>query len=115
MANLKDDDIKGSLAWAEEKLRRSNVDWHALLPEDVADRQVEWERQKTALAMRVAGITYREIGEKFGIGTQRARLFVARAAWRTPLASPVEAYLARLQSEAFENAEGLSASMACVG
>lgn len=84
--------------WPEHKLRRTRADWTKVVPQDVAVRQVAFEKSETALAMREAGMTLKQIGEKFGVSVERARQIVARAErrrmyGRTPV-SPISAYLA---------------------
>ena len=60
--------------WPMEKQRRSRVDWHAFLPERWATQQIAWERHRTACALRKMGLTYKEIGARFGCGAHNARL-----------------------------------------
>ncbi|HTH11971.1 MAG TPA: hypothetical protein VMA55_20565 [Acidovorax sp.] len=88
--------------WADEKLRRSNVDWSSLLPLSVAEQQAEWERQRTALAMRAAGLTIHEVGEKFGVGIEKTRILLGQAERRSSRPSPIDAYFMQSESEVFE-------------
>jgi hypothetical protein len=77
------------------RARRSRIDWSELIDNPVTvERQVRWERQTTALAMRKAGLTYREIGERMGMTGSNARILVWRAESRKPGAvSPAEAFM----------------------
>ncbi len=60
--------------------RRSRIEWADLIDDrDVVIRQAGWERNATALAMRAAGMTFRQIGEYMGVTTARARQRVAKA------------------------------------
>ena len=63
-----------------EKERRSRVDWAAMLgDEGLAFRQRAWERKMTALRMREVGMTFREVGERLGVGPARAAQLVTQA------------------------------------
>jgi hypothetical protein len=79
----------------EPRCRRSRIDWSELIDNPVTvERQIQWERHTTALAMRAAGLTYREIGERMGISRTRAAQMVDRASRRKPNAvSPGEAFM----------------------
>lgn len=79
----------------EHRTRRSRIDWSELLDNPVTvERQVQWERQTTALAMRQAGLTFRAIGARMGLSGSGAQQLVWRAECRKPGAvSPAEAYM----------------------
>lgn len=81
----------------EIRSRRSRIDWSELLDNPVTvERQVQWERQTTALAMRQAGLTYRAIGARMGLSGDGAQRLVHRAGRcrRKPGAvSPAEAFM----------------------
>ena len=53
------------------------IDWHNLMPPLDAKAQTSWERRRMAARMRQAGLTFVEIGTKFGVGPERARQIVA--------------------------------------
>ena len=56
------------------------TDWYELLPHYLAKWQYGYERQMAAWRMRhVAGMTFPDIGDRFGVGQQRARQMVLRA------------------------------------
>lgn len=80
--------------WPDHKLRRSRVDWYAIMPSHLAARQVAWERAETAHHMRTCGFQLSQIADAFGVSTTRARAVVARAdRWRvTKRRSPAETW-----------------------
>lgn len=49
------------------------MDWHAVLPEDVATRQRQWERRQAMIRMRALGFTYEAVGRRFGVIRERVR------------------------------------------
>jgi len=62
------------------RTRRSRTDWEALTGDDyLARSQVAWERSQTALAMRRAGLSSKEMGHRFGVSVTRVRQIVAKA------------------------------------
>ena len=83
--------IKNRLGLVKE--RRSRIDWSNLIDNDLlVDRQVMWERNHTVIAMREAGLKFREIGERMGVTGGRAQQMYNKAR-RTKGPSPVENYL----------------------
>jgi hypothetical protein len=71
-------------------------DWHEIgVPFAVAKRQIAWDRRQTALRMRDAGMTLREIGNRCGgVGPERARQMVWRARRRDKYgACPVTSWM----------------------
>jgi hypothetical protein len=88
-----------------ERSRRSRIDWSELIDNPVTvQRQIQWERRMTALAMRKAGLTYKAIGERMGITRSRARQVVWKAS-RTWInqESPAEAFMnAELHKEVLD-------------
>lgn len=58
-------------AWPQNKQRRSNIDWHSLVPKSIADKQCKYERGATIALMRAQGMSYTEIGRKFGVSGSR--------------------------------------------
>ena len=89
----------------ETHSRRSRIDWSELLDNPVTvQRQIQWERRTTALAMHKAGLTYREIGERMGVSRTRAAQMVWRASrpWKNQV-SPAEAFMnAELHKEVMD-------------
>ena len=79
--------------WSNEKQRRSRVDWFAILPDDVAEMQMAWERRQTALAMHNSGLKQKEIAELFGVTGSRVSQFVIKA--RSGRVPPVEKFFNR--------------------
>lgn len=49
------------------------MDWHDVLPRFVAINQKGFERAHAAVRARRAGLTFREIGLRLGVTTERAR------------------------------------------
>jgi len=81
-----------------ERQRRSRVDWAELTNDSVvATMQVAWERGATLLAMRAAGLTYRDIGERLNISASRASQIAEKAQHdrRHGRRSPVEVWMSR--------------------
>ena len=77
------------IARREYRARRSRIDWSELIDNPVtAERQVQWERQSTALAMHKAGLTYRAIGERMGLTKSGVHILVRHARRRKPGAAP---------------------------
>jgi hypothetical protein len=78
-----------------DRARRSRIDWSELLDNPTTvKRQIQWERQTTALAMRKAGLTYRAIGERMGLSGSATKVLVWHAERRKPGAvSPAEAFM----------------------
>lgn len=66
--------------------------WHDILPRTVADRQIAWERARNVRRMRECGMTFVEIGDRAGIGRERARQIYVKGSRGRP--APVEMYLA---------------------
>lgn len=72
--------------------------WRNVLPDPVAKAQETWDRQRAALRMRDLGMTYREIGARFGVTHESARHLALSAdrrrkdGWR----SPIERYFAEV-------------------
>jgi hypothetical protein len=80
-----------------QKQRRSNIDWSEHLPPRLAIEQNAYERCMTALAMRQAGLMFKEIAEAFGISSPRAQQIVhkgERLLAQRPRRSPAERYFA---------------------
>jgi hypothetical protein len=78
-----------------ERSRRSRIDWSELIDNPMTvQRQIQWERRMTTLAMRKAGLTYKVIGERMGITSSRARQLVWSASrpWKNQ-ESPAEAFM----------------------
>lgn len=70
----------GITIWPMEKQRRSNVDWEAILPSHVATLQIAFERRATVRAMHATGMTFADIGIRFGLTGQS----ISRLAHTTP-------------------------------
>lgn len=50
------------------------MNWHDILPPDVADKQVDFELDRTAYRMRtLANLTFKQVGEKMGETAHLAR------------------------------------------
>ena len=79
----------------EHRSRRSRIDWSELIDNPVTvKRQIQWERQTTALAMRKTGLTYCAIGKRMGLSGSAVHILVRHARRRKPDAvSPAEAYM----------------------
>jgi hypothetical protein len=73
--------MESAEVWSMEKQRRSSIDWHSLVPKDVARAQIAYERRETVYAMRQAGFTLATIGKLFGLSTERVRHFAVHAEW----------------------------------
>ena len=86
----------------DPKVRRSRVDWFDLVPADVANRQMAWERRRTVMALHDAGLLDREIALRFGVSCHR--IFQLRHRLERDGRSPVETYLSA-SSECRETAE----------
>jgi hypothetical protein len=84
--------LRKANAWSAERQRGSRVNWFSLVPDDVAEAQVSWERLRNAHRMRVSGLKFREIGAAFGVSVTYASQMVARAERRSKWLSPVESY-----------------------
>ena len=79
---------------ASPRQRMSRVDWDGLLGDDqVAMRQMAWERGRTALAMHRAGMTYVEIGRRLNVTPTRATQIVNMGGYREGHLSPVERWM----------------------
>lgn len=83
--------------------------WADVLPFDVARAQHGYERRRAAVHMRELGMTYREVGEKLGVGKERAREMVGKQIkeYGTGKRSPIELYLDRGRRERIASAEWL--------
>ena len=81
-----------------ERSRRSRIDWFELIDNPVTvQRQIQWERRATALAMHKAGLSYSEIGKRLGVTRSRAAQVVFKAEQerkhRKNQVSPAEAFM----------------------
>lgn len=99
--------------WPEEKLRRSSVDWHALAPAAIAGQQIKYEKAKTLIAMRDAGVPSNTIAGRLGRAeTSLALEFKYAEQMLRRVDAPVEAYI---ESSSKENAHAFRvAHAACV-
>ena len=90
--------------WADEKLRRSNVDWYALIPYNVATAQIAYEKRMTVKSMLDGGMTCGQIAEAFGVSRGRAYQMVvdSRSPWRSNKPAPVEVYQSREYLHSFD-------------
>jgi orotate phosphoribosyltransferase-like protein len=67
------------------------VNWHDLLPKDIAVRQQQWERRQRAKRMREAGFMFKEIAQRMNVSIERARQMACGNYTLRP--SPVELYM----------------------
>lgn len=69
--------------------------WADVLPDRVAMSQTAYDRYRAAKRMREVGLTFKEMGQWFGVSTPRARsiLLVGANRWEGR-ASPIEEYFA---------------------
>lgn len=83
--------------WPEHKLRRSRVDWSALIPDnDLVESQMRWEKSLTIIEMRRQGMTLSEIAVCFGVSASRASALLHSAERRVAKGrgrSPMEKYM----------------------
>lgn len=70
--------------------------WLAMgLPKPVAVAQAQFDRRRAAFRMREAGLTFDAIGERLGVGRERARQIVLRGERSLRLkSSPFDAWAA---------------------
>jgi hypothetical protein len=102
-----------------ERERRSRIKWAELIDDGyIVKRQIAWERRATALAMRNAGMTFTEIGDRFGgLSRGRAQQLVAHAERersRPGRRSPAEAYFAEAPIAARDCTIGMRAAAAAI-
>lgn len=87
---VNDAKVRGAMAAAKRKQsraleeehreRRSRIEWGDMIDNgSVVSSQIAWERGETVIAMREAGLTYRQIGKRLGFGTARAQQIGSRA------------------------------------
>ena len=67
--------------------------WLALVPEEVAAAQARWEGRRDVGKMRMAGLTFKEIGLIRNVSIDRARQTFLRWQEKVGKRSPVEKYL----------------------
>lgn len=53
--------------------------WDGLVPQDVAQRQIAWERGRRALQKRRMGWLLQDIGKSEGVSRERARQLILKA------------------------------------
>lgn len=70
--------------------------WYDVLPNDIARKQIVWERYQRAQRMREAKLTYRAIAEAFGVSRARAAQMVYSAT-KYRRESPIPTYLVQRQ------------------
>ena len=49
------------------------MNWHNLVPYDVAEKQISWERQRMMWRARQCGLTLAEIGQRYNLSKERVR------------------------------------------
>lgn len=69
--------------------------WMGRVPDEIAMRQVKWERCRYVAEARKAGLLFKDIAKRLGVGTGRAQEYLRAFERRTHLPAPVESYLAR--------------------
>jgi len=67
--------------------------WRDLVPEQVAVDQARWEGRREVGKMRMAGLTFKEIGLSRGVSLERGRMLFIRWQRESADRSPVERYL----------------------
>lgn len=86
------------MMWSEHKQRGSRIEWADIVPLDIAKLQVAWEKARTAARLRaVTGMTFREIGEAYGVTPARVRQMIEKYELRS--LSPVEIYQSRAEAK----------------
>ena len=67
------------------------MNWHDLVPNDIAIRQQQWERRQRAKRMREIGFTWKDIAQRMNVSVERARQMAIGYSTQRP--SPVELYM----------------------
>ena len=65
------------------------MNWHDLVPYDVAEKQTAWERQRLMWRARQCGLTLAQIGKRFNLSKERVRQLSIRYEYKGQK-SPVE-------------------------